>query len=127
MAKPNLQPFRGDRPQSSPWEYRAAFQRANVAAFLFDATNRLCLDANKAAEALTGLERSELLDRRIEDLHPRASRERAIEYFQKFHGKHGFTYDDLSVETKDGGSTPVEVRGHVIGFDQREAALVYVP
>jgi len=126
MAKPNLQPFRGDRPDSPTWEYRAAFQRASVAAFLFDAANRLCLDANKAAEALTGLDRSELLDRRIEDLHPRASRERAIDYFQRFHDKNGFAYDDLAVETKDGATVPVEVRGHVIGFDQREAALVYV-
>ncbi len=125
MAKPILQPFRGDRHESSKWEYRAAFERASVATFLFDASNRLCLDANKAAQALTGCDRKELLDRRIEDFHPRASRERAIEHFQKFLGKRGFSYDDLPIETEDEGPVPVEVRGQVIGFDERKAVLVY--
>jgi len=126
MAKPNLQPFRGDRHESSRWEYRAAFEQASVATLLFDASNRLCLDANKAAESLTGCDRSELLDRRIEDFHPSASRERAIEHFQKFLGKRGFSYDDLPIETKDEGLVPVEVRGEVIGFDERKAVLVYL-
>ena len=125
MPKPNFQPLRGDRPESSQWEYRAAFERASVATFLFDASNRLCLDANKAAEALTGLDRSQLLDRRIEDFHFRASRERAIEHFQKFLGKRGFFYDDLPIATEDEGSVPVEVRGQVIGFDERKAVLIY--
>lgn len=125
MAKPNLQPFRGDRHESSNWEYRAAFERASVATFLFDATNRLCLDANKAAEILTGFDRSQLLDRRIEDFHPRASRQRAIENFQRFDAKNGFSYDDLPIETADEESVPVEVRGHVIGFDERKTVLVY--
>lgn len=125
MAKPNLQPLRGDRPEASKWEYRAAFERASVATFLFDASNRLCLDANKAAETLTGLDRSQLLDRRIEDFHARASRERAIVHFEKFLGENGFGYDDLPVETHDEGAVPVEVRGHVIGFDERKAVLVY--
>lgn len=125
MAKPNLQPFRGDRHESSNWEYRAAFERASVATFLFDATNRLCLDANKAAELLTGFDRSQLLDRRIEDLHPRASRQRAIENFQRFNDKNGFSYDDLPIDTADEESVPVEVRGHVIGFDERKTVLVY--
>ena len=125
MAKPNLRPFRGDRSESTNWEYRAAFERASVATFLFDASNRLCLDANKAAETLTGLDRSELLDRRIEDFHLRESRARAIERFEKFLSERGFSYDDLPIETEDEGSVPVEVRGQVIGFDERKAVLVY--
>lgn len=125
MAKSILRPLQGERPESARWEYRAAFERASVATFLFDASNRLCLDANKAAETLTGLDRSELLDRRIEDFHLRSSRERAIEHFQKFLGKRGFSYDNLPIETEDEGSVPVEVRGHVIGFDERKAVLVY--
>jgi diguanylate cyclase (GGDEF)-like protein/PAS domain S-box-containing protein len=125
MANSNLQPFRGDKPESSKWEYRAAFERASVATFLFDASNRLCLDANKAAETLTGLDHRQLLDRRIEDFHPRASRQKAIVHFQRFHDDNGFSYDDLPIETEDEGAVPVEVRGCLIGFDERSAVLVY--
>ncbi|MGH9333693.1 MAG: GAF domain-containing protein, partial [Vicinamibacteria bacterium] len=96
-----------------------------LATFLFDASNRLCLDANKEAESLTGLSRRELLDLRLEDLHPRPSRARAIEHFQKFLGPTGFTYDDLPLETKDQGRLTVSVRGAVIGFDEGRVVLVH--
>ena len=124
MAKAHFQSLPGARPESS-WEYRTAFERSPVATFLFDASNRLCLEANRAAELLTGYERGELLDRRIEDLHPRPSRQRAVEYFQKFREKKGFSYDDLPVESKEEGAVPVEVRGVGMGFDERRVVLVY--
>ena len=125
MAKPNLQSLPGDRPESTGWQYRSAFERIPLATFLFDATNRLCVDANKEAESLTGCSRRELLDLRLEDLHPRASRARAVEHFQKFLTPAGFTYDDLSLETKEQGPIPVSVRGLAIGFDEGRVVLVH--
>ncbi len=35
------------------------------------------------------------------------------------------SYDDLRIETKEEGSVPVDVRGHVLGFDERKVVLVY--
>jgi len=125
VPKPKFQHLAGERSDSPVWEYRSAFERASLATFLFDPANRLCLDANKAAETLTGFDRHELLDRRIEDLHPRASRQRAIEYFEGFLKSGVRSYDDLRIETKEDGSIPVEVRGHTLGFDERQVVLVY--
>jgi diguanylate cyclase (GGDEF)-like protein/PAS domain S-box-containing protein len=115
----------GDRPDSSGWQYRAAFERIPLATLLFDASNRLCLDANKEAESLTGFSRQELLDLRIEDLHPRPLRARAIEHFQKFLSPNGATYDDLPLETKEQGPLPVAVKGSSLGFDEGMAVLVH--
>jgi diguanylate cyclase (GGDEF)-like protein/PAS domain S-box-containing protein len=125
MAKPTLQSLPGDRPDSSGWQYRSAFERLPLATFLFDPANRLCLDANKEAEGLTGYSRRELLDLRIEDLHPRPSRARAVEYFQKLLNTPNFVYDDLALETKEQGPLPVAVRGCTLGFDDGKVVLVH--
>ncbi len=125
MSKSSLRSLPGDRPESR-WDFRAAFDRAPVATFLFDDASRACLEANKAAEILTAFSRGELLDRRIEDLHPRERRDRALKYFQKVRREPGFTYDDLNLETKDGRVVPVEVRGMSLGFDERKIILVYI-
>ncbi|HSF14488.1 MAG TPA: diguanylate cyclase [Vicinamibacteria bacterium] len=124
MAKPSLHSFRGDRPDFSGWQFRSAFEKLGVATFFFDATNRLCLDANKEAERLTGYERKELLDLRLEELHPRHAKGRAVEHFQRFSNPEGFSYDDIALETKEQGSFPVAVRGVVLGFDDGKVVLV---
>ena len=125
MTKLSLRSLPGDRPESR-WDFRGAFDRAPMATFLFDDATRACLEANNAAELLTAFSRDELLDRRIEDLHPRERRDRALEYFERFRREPGFTYDDLNLETKDGRVVPVEVRGTSLGFDERKIILVYV-
>ncbi len=125
MAKPSLQSLPGDRPDSSGWQYRAAFEKIPVATFLFDAANRFCLDANQEAGNLTGYTRRELLDLRLEDLHPRLERPRAVEHFNKWLTSPGFTYDDLPLETKEQGRLPVSVQGSTLGFDEGKAVLVH--
>ena len=124
MAKPSLQSLPGARSESGSWPYRVAFERAAVATFMFDASNRLCLDANKAAELLTGMNRAELLDARIEDLHPHADRKRVVENFQKFGGDREGSYDDIPLLTKEQGTIPVEVRGQSLGFDERQIVVI---
>ena len=109
MTKSSLRSLPGDRPESR-WDFRGAFDRAPMATFLFDDATRACLEANNAAELLTAFSRDELLDRRIEDLHPRERRDRALEYFER----------------EDGRVVPVEVRGTSLGFDERKIILVYV-
>lgn len=125
MAKPSLQSLPGERPDAPGWQYRSAFERIPVATFLFDAANRLCLDANKEAESLTGYTRRELLDLRLEDLHPRTERPRALDRFQKWITSPAFSYDDLPLETKDQGRLPVSVHGSALGFDEGKVVLVH--
>ena len=126
MSSRKLRKLSGERPDAPVWEYRAAFERAPAAALLFDPKNRLCLDANKSAERLTGYARDELLDRRFEDFHPRGNRGKALEYFRKFREADGFSYDELHLDTKEEVRLPVAVQGHAIGFDERRVVLVHM-
>ena len=98
------------------WLHRVCFEEGVEALLLFDIETRAVVDANKTAERLTGYSREELLDLRLDDLHPRSSREKAIRYFRKIARQGSYTYDDLSLETKDQTRIPVEVKGARIGF-----------
>ncbi|MEE9179635.1 MAG: diguanylate cyclase [Vicinamibacteria bacterium] len=98
------------------WLHRVCFEEGVEALLLFDIETRAVVDANKTAERLTGYSREELLDLRLDDLHPRSSREKAIRYFRKIARQGSYTYDDLSLETKDQTGIPVEVKGARIGF-----------
>ena len=98
------------------WLHRVCFEEGVEALLLFDIETRAVVDANKTAERLTGYSREELLDLRLDDLHPRSSREKAIRYFRKIASQGSYTYDDLSLETKDQTRIPVEVKGARIAF-----------
>ena len=103
--------------RASPgWLHRVCFEEGVEALLLFDGDTRAVVDANKTAEQLTGYSREELLDLRLDDLHPRSWREKAIRYFRKIAEEGSYTYDDLWLETKDQTSIPVEVKGALIGF-----------
>ncbi len=98
------------------WLHRVCFEEGVEALLLFDIETRAVIDANKTAERLTGYNREELLDLRLDDLHPRSSREKAISYLRKMAKQGSYAYDDLSLETKDQNRIPVEVKGALIGF-----------
>ena len=98
------------------WLHRVCFEEGVEALLPFDIETRAVIDANKTAERLTGYNREELLDLRLDDLHPRSSHEKAIRYFRKIASQSSYTYDDLSLETKDQTRIPVEVKGARITF-----------
>ena len=98
------------------WLHRVCFEEGLEALLLFDLETRAVVDANKTAERLTGYNHEELLDLRLDDLHPRSSREKAISYLRKMAKQGSYAYDDLSLETKDQTRIPVEVKGALIGF-----------
>ena len=113
MAKSKIEHFpRHDRDRdkirdiaeasSSPkWLHRISFEQGLEPLLVFDIGNRVVVDANQRAEELTGYAREELLDLRLEDLHPRSSREKTIGYFQKILDHGSYDYDDL-VRRADG-------------------------
>jgi diguanylate cyclase (GGDEF)-like protein/PAS domain S-box-containing protein len=98
------------------WLHRVSFEEGPEAIVILDTAYRTVVDANRSAEELTGFSRPELLDMRLEDFHPRADREKVIRYFNRMVGERGYAYDDVPLETKDGGTVPVEAKGGVIGF-----------
>jgi len=98
------------------WLHRVCFEEGLEAHFLFDIATRGVVDANKSAEQLSGYSREELLDLRLDDLHPRGSREKTISYFEKIKQHGSYMYDDLPLETKEQQRVPVEVKGALLGF-----------
>ena len=116
-------PIGGGKPRrisgmSAPpeWLHRVCFEEGLEAHFLFDIATRSVVDANKRAQELSGYSREELLDLRLDDLHPRSAREKAVEHFEKTkqHGSHA--YDDLPLEAKDQERIPVEVKAALLGY-----------
>jgi diguanylate cyclase (GGDEF)-like protein len=51
---------------------------------------------------------------RLEDLHPRSSREKVVQYFQKILDHGTYLYDDLPLEAKEGTEVPVEVKAGLL-------------
>jgi len=98
------------------WLHRVCFEEGLEAHFLFDIATRGVVDANKSAEQLSGYSREELLDLRLDDLHPRGSREKTISYFEKIKQHGSYMYDDLPLETREQQRVPVEVKGALLGF-----------
>ena len=98
------------------WLHRVCFEEGLEAHFLFDIATRGVVDANKSAEQLSGYSREELLELRLDDLHPRGSREKTISYFEKIKQYGSYMYDDLPLETKEQQRVPVEVKGALLGF-----------
>jgi len=116
MSNSNLTPFsspdasRDPSRSSSAWLHRALFEKGLEAVLLIDAETRAIVDANKQAETLTGYGHDELLDLRLDDLHPRAGKEKIVRYFGKALASDGLSYDDLPLETKSSGNLPIEVK-----------------
>src|SRR3989304_6299949 len=98
------------------WLHRVCFEEGLEAHFLFDIATRGVVDANKSAEQLSGYSREELLELRLDDLHPRGSREKTISYFEKIKQHGSYMYDDLPLETREQQRVPVEVKGALLGF-----------
>jgi len=77
--------------------------------FAFDADTGVLIDANPAAEALTGYARAELLGMHVSLLHPESERERAKIEFRNSIGISKAHYD-FHIQRKDGASVPVFIK-----------------
>jgi len=68
----------------------------------------IVVDANPAAEALSGYTRDELIGMHITMLHPEAERERVEAEFRKAAG-HELSHAGLHLRRKDGSAVPVSI------------------
>jgi PAS domain S-box-containing protein len=88
--------------------YAQSWSYAQDGKLAVDTQSAMVVDANPAAEALTGYTRDELIGMHISMLHPEAERERAKAEFKKAAGR-ALLHRGFHVLQKDGSSIPVSV------------------
>ncbi|MGD0858475.1 MAG: HD domain-containing phosphohydrolase [Terracidiphilus sp.] len=88
--------------------YELAWTYAPGAMFAFDATTGDLIDANPAAEALSGYSREELLGSNIVQMHPEAERERVRAEFLKAEQPPSH-HAGYHIQRKDGRCAPVTI------------------
>ena len=76
--------------------------------FAFDSGTGILIDANPAAEALSGFSRDELIGTRLSDLHPLAEREQVKAEFPNA-GQRPSTHHGFHMQLKDGQCVPVMI------------------
>ncbi len=101
--------------------YRNVVESAHDAIFLVDADTGEILDANPHAERLLGLPKDRLVGMHQSQLHPRESRESAVEGFQRaVDGSLTLsTAMDVEVQASDGRRIPVEISAGTFTLDGR--------
>jgi PAS domain S-box-containing protein/putative nucleotidyltransferase with HDIG domain len=77
--------------------------------FAFDCDTGILVDANPAAEALSGYSRAELLGMNIATLHPEAERSRVKSEIKKTLRQPSQLPSDFHLQRKDGGCVPVMI------------------
>jgi len=104
-------------------KFKKLFLEAFDAIFIFD-TSGLILDANKAAQEITGFSKEELLGMSAYDLRPPEERVR-VKQILSILAKAGFVTNvsDTHIKTKDGRLIPVEVNAKVIEIDSEPLTL----
>ncbi len=89
-------------------------EMAPDAIILLDIETRRIIDANPAAEILTGYSRDELLEKTAEDLHPEDKIEQYNSMFRRWvHDGKGYLHDAL-IKRKDGSMISVEIAAAVV-------------
>jgi len=88
--------------------YALSWSYAQDGKLAVDVLSGIVVDANPAAEALMGYERSELIGMHIRMLHPEGERERVKAEFQKTAGR-AQVHPGLHLKRKDGSLVPVSI------------------
>ena len=88
--------------------YELCWASARGSMFAFDSGTGILIDANPAAEALSGFSRDELIGTRLSDLHPLAEREQVKAEFPNA-GQRPSTHHGFHMQLKDGQCVPVMI------------------
>ncbi|MCY2925552.1 MAG: PAS domain S-box protein [Planctomycetota bacterium] len=99
--------------QASEERFRLAFENARDAIFWADADTGVLINCNRAAEALVGRPRAEILGQPQTFLHPVEDVDRQREVFRAFTQEGAKGLVELEVLRKDGRRVPVEISGAI--------------
>ena len=88
--------------------YELSWSYAQDGKLAVDSVNGIVVNANPAAEALTGYSREELIGMHIAMLHPEAEREQVQDEFRKA-TQHAAPHLGLHIQQKDGNCVPVAI------------------
>jgi PAS domain S-box-containing protein len=104
--------------------YELSWNYAQDCKCAVDATTGIVVDANLAAEALTGYTRQQLIGMHITMLHPEAERERVALEFRNA-TEHAAPHPGLHILRRDGSCAPVDVwSSDCLKLDGRPMAIV---
>jgi PAS domain S-box-containing protein len=106
-------------------DWRNTWDRENDAVLIADLVDGRLLRANAAATRLLGCSESELLGRRLPDLHPRELVARSAEVIADVWEKKGLVYADLPFVDSNGEIVDVEVSANVLEYCARPAILIH--
>ena len=99
--------------------YRRGIDRAPACILMVDAAAGTIFDANHVAERLLGYSREELAGRPLEDLHPRAERDRVAALWKAALEQGHASRDDLHMITRRGEHVPVFSNAGYIEYGNR--------
>jgi len=104
--------------KSSVVRYHSSFNRSNDGIFIHDLNGRIT-DVNKKALKLLGYKKSDLLQLKIEDLHPPQAREISAAAFEKIK-KDGFVEFEIDFLKKSGQTFAAEVSASIFNIGQQK-------
>lgn len=107
--------------QASEHKYRAVLENASDGIIIASAEGEV-LDVNRRIQKLLGYSRDELLTLHVSAIHPPEDADKLRAAFTSMR-EHGFSLFEHLLLRKDGTTTPVEVAGTLITFDNQQVAL----
>ncbi|HEY0721197.1 MAG TPA: PAS domain S-box protein [Gammaproteobacteria bacterium] len=107
--------------EESEQKYRAVMENASDG-IVVASTEGQVLDINRRMQTLLGYSRDELLSLHVNQLHPAEDAEKLRIAFVRMR-EHGSSLFEHLLLRKDGTTTPVEVAGTLITFDNQQVAL----
>jgi PAS domain S-box-containing protein len=119
QGRPKVQPGKENKPlekrqppattvQDSDEKFRRLFETEQDGIFLLDAETGVIIEINPSAEDILGYSRTELIGKKLWETGPFKDVSASQNTFLKFQKKSHFRYEDLPLETKDGGHRTVE-------------------
>ncbi len=106
-------------PKESKNRYRQLFENAQIGIFFIDANTGQITDANPFLMKILGCAREELLGKRFWEINPFKNVAASMPTFEELQRQKHIRYEDLPLETSDGGRLDVEFFSNVYEVDHQ--------
>ncbi|MGH7859219.1 MAG: PAS domain S-box protein, partial [Candidatus Binatia bacterium] len=100
--------------------YQQTIENAPAAIFQISFEDGTVLDANRVAERVTGFSRSEMIGRKVWDIHPAEERDRARQHWIDSHEFGHTAVDGLHLAHRSGRTVPVFVNSGIIEYGKHK-------